>query len=168
MVMEYGMSRQLGPVNLSGPRRTQFLQGDGGGPQQRNYSEETAREIDAEIRGLIDGTYERVRKLLTQDRQALEVLARRLLEKEVVDEGELREIMGLPPRRHEPGEDRVVETPPVAPLGGTQAAASPVDETRTTASPAELTGTPPMELDATVADAPVPPATNPSRRNKRG
>ena len=68
MVMEYGMSRELGPVNLAGPRRTQFLQGDGGGPQQRNYSEETAREIDAEIRGLIDGTYERVRKLLTADR----------------------------------------------------------------------------------------------------
>ncbi len=164
MVMEYGMSRQLGPVNLSGPRRTQFLQGDGGMPQQRNYSEETAREIDAEIRGLIDGTYERVRKLLTQDRQVLEVLAKRLLEKEVVDEAELREIMGLPPRRHEPGEDRVVETPPVAPLGGVQAAASALDdtlggETRTVAAP--------VELDATVADAPAPPA-KPSRRTKRG
>jgi cell division protease FtsH len=164
MVMEYGMSRQLGPVNLSGPRRTQFLQGEGGGPQQRNYSEETAREIDAEIRGLIDGTYERVRKLLTQDKAVLEVLAKRLLEKEVVDEGELREIMGLPPRRNEPGEDRVVETPPIAPLGGVQAAASPLDETlgadtRTAASP--------VQPDA-AADTPAPPARNPSRRNKRG
>ena len=53
-----------------------------------------------------------MRKLLTEDRQVLEVLARRLLEKEVVDEGELREIMGLPPRTHEPSEDRVVVTPP--------------------------------------------------------
>ncbi|HEX6909341.1 MAG TPA: AAA family ATPase, partial [Longimicrobium sp.] len=164
MVMEYGMSRQLGPVNLSGPRRTQFLQGEGGMPQQRNYSEETAREIDGEIRGLIDGTYERVRKLLTQDRQVLEVLAQRLLEKEVVDEGELREIMGLPPRLHEPSEDRVVETPPVAPLGtDAQAAASPVDatlggETRTAVA----------EPDATLADAPAAPAKRTSRRTERG
>jgi cell division protease FtsH len=139
MVMEYGMSRELGPVNLSGPRRTQFLQSDGGMPQQRNYSEETAREIDAEIRGLIDGTYERVRTLLTEDRQVLEVLARRLLEKEVVDEGELREIMGLPPRRHEPSEDRVVVTPPAAPLGSTDSTVSaeglPGGETRTSAAP---------------------------------
>jgi cell division protease FtsH len=128
MVMEYGMSRELGPVNLSGPRRTQFLQSDGAVPQQRNYSEETAREIDAEIRGLIEGTYERVRKLLTEDRQVLEVLAKRLLEKEVVDEGELREIMGLPPRRHEPGEDRAVVTPPPMPLSGDpQTAASAAD-----------------------------------------
>jgi cell division protease FtsH len=161
MVMEYGMSRQLGPVNLSGPRRTQFLQGDGGMPQQRNYSEETAREIDGEIRGLIDGTYERVRKLLTQDRQVLEVLAQRLLEKEVVDEGELREIMGLPPRLHEPSEDRVVETPPVTPLGtGAQAAASPVDAT--------LAGETHTAVADAGADAPAGPAKRTSRRNKRG
>jgi cell division protease FtsH len=166
MVMEYGMSRQLGPVNLSGPRRTQFLQGEGGGPQQRNYSEETAREIDGEIRGLIDGTYERVRKLLTEDRQVLEVLARRLLEKEVVDEGELREIMGLPPRTHEPSEDRVVVTPPATPLGSdAQAAASPADatlagETHTAAAP--------VAGDATVADSPPAGARRNNRRTKRG
>jgi cell division protease FtsH len=164
MVMEYGMSRQLGPVNLSGPRRTQFLQGDGGMPQQRNYSEETAREIDAEIRGLIDGTYERVRKLLTEDRQVLEVLAKRLLEKEVVDEGELREIMGLPPRTHEPSEDRVVVTPPTTPLGAdAQAASSPVDaaagDTQTVALPAAG--------DATVAE-PSAAAKRTNRRTKRG
>ncbi len=130
MVTEYGMSRELGPVNLAGPRRTQFLQADGGGAPRRDYSEETAREIDSEIRGLIDGTYERVRTLLTADRQILEVLAQRLLEVEVVDEGELREIMGLPPRRHEPDESRVVETPPPMPLGenGARPAASSGDD----------------------------------------
>ncbi|HEX8904104.1 MAG TPA: hypothetical protein VF771_04640, partial [Longimicrobiaceae bacterium] len=94
--------------------------------------EETAREIDSEIRGLIDGTYERVRKLLTEDRGVLEVLAQRLLEKEVVDEAELREIMHLPPRTREPSEDRVVTPPPAAPLGdGTgqaRAASSPAEE----------------------------------------
>jgi cell division protease FtsH len=118
MVMEYGMSRELGAVNLSGPRRMQFLQADGdGGGARRQYSEQTAREIDNEIRGLIDGTYERVRRILTDDRAVLEVLAKRLLEKEVVDEAELREIMQLPPRTREPSPERVVTPPPAAPLG---------------------------------------------------
>jgi cell division protease FtsH len=136
MVTEYGMSRELGPVNLAGPRRTQFLQQDGGMPAQRNYSEETAREIDGEIRGLIEGTYERVRRILTADRDVLEVLARRLLEKEVVDEAELREIMGLPPRTHEPPPERVVETPPVNGAGGgIQAAASSATRDDTVARP---------------------------------
>jgi cell division protease FtsH len=116
MVMEYGMSRELGPVNLAGPRRSQFLQGSDGGTSQRSYSEETARAIDAEIRGLIDGTYERVRRILTQDREVLEVLSQRLLEVEVVDEADLRRIMNLPPRTHEPSEDRIVVPPP--PKGG--------------------------------------------------
>ncbi|WP_414682910.1 ATP-dependent zinc metalloprotease FtsH [Longimicrobium sp.] len=136
MVTEYGMSRELGPVNLAGPRRTQFLQQDGGMPAQRNYSEETAREIDGEIRGLIEGTYERVRRILTADRDVLEVLARRLLEKEVVDEAELREIMGLPPRSHDPPPERVVETPPVNGAGGgIQAAASSATRDDTVAKP---------------------------------
>ncbi|HEX2189754.1 MAG TPA: ATP-dependent zinc metalloprotease FtsH [Longimicrobiaceae bacterium] len=112
MVTEYGMSRELGPINYAGPRRAQFLQGleaDGGGG---HYSEDTARLIDREIQGIVEGTYARVREILVADREVLEVLAKRLLEVEVVDEGELRRIMGLPPRKHEPLEERVVETPP--------------------------------------------------------
>jgi cell division protease FtsH len=117
MVMEYGMSRELGPVNLSGPRRNQFLPGGDGGGEARNFSEDTARKIDLEVRGIIDGTYERVRKILTEDREILEVLSQRLLEVEVVDEADLRRIMGLPPRTREPLPERVVETPPVRPQG---------------------------------------------------
>jgi cell division protease FtsH len=133
MVMEYGMSRELGPVNFAGPRRNQFLQGGEGGGAQRSYSEDTARSIDLEIRGLIDGTYERVRRILTQDRDVLEELAQRLLEVEVVDEADLRRIMGLPPRTREPSEDRVVvPPPPKAGLGEPdgRAASSAQDETR--------------------------------------
>ncbi|HET6229548.1 MAG TPA: ATP-dependent zinc metalloprotease FtsH [Longimicrobiaceae bacterium] len=121
MVMEYGMSRELGPVNLSGPRRSQFLQ-SGEESGHRSYSEETAQTIDREIHGLIEGTYERVRRLLTADREVLEVLAKELLDKEVVDESELRRIMQLPPRTHEPSEDRIVVTdPPKAGFGGDDA-----------------------------------------------
>ncbi|MGI9179796.1 MAG: ATP-dependent zinc metalloprotease FtsH [Longimicrobiaceae bacterium] len=114
MVTEYGMSRELGPINFAGPRRAQFLPGSEGMGmgESRSSSEDTAREIDREIFGIIDGTYERVRQILKADREVLDILAQRLLEKEVVDEAELRQIMGLPPRRKEPPGERVVETLP--------------------------------------------------------
>jgi cell division protease FtsH len=113
MVMEYGMSRELGPVNYSGPRRAQFLPEMDGMGEPRNYSEDTAREIDRELQGIIDGAYARALEVLEGDREVLEVLAQRLLEVEVVEESELREMMGLPPRKEAPPEDRVVHTPPV-------------------------------------------------------
>jgi cell division protease FtsH len=112
MVMEYGMSRALGAINYRGTPRSQFVPSADGAGETHIYSEETAREIDQEVRGIVDGTYERVRGILTADRALLEVLAERLLEQEVVDEAELREIMGLPPRTREPDPSRVVVTPP--------------------------------------------------------
>jgi cell division protease FtsH len=120
MVMEYGMSRELGPINYRGSPRSAFLaNGDGtGAGEARTYSEETARAIDREVHGIIDGTYERVRKILEADREILEVLSQQLLEREVIDESELRQIMGLPPRKRPPLEERVVETPPPSPAGG--------------------------------------------------
>ncbi|HEX2091268.1 MAG TPA: ATP-dependent zinc metalloprotease FtsH [Longimicrobiaceae bacterium] len=127
MVTEYGMSRELGPINFAAPRRAQFLQAPEADGAGRSYSEDTARVIDREIHGIVEGTYERVRGILAADRKVLEDLAQRLLVKEVVDEGELREIMGLPPRTREPSSDRVVETPPVkeAVLDETQVVPAP-------------------------------------------
>jgi cell division protease FtsH len=112
MVMEYGMSRELGPINYSGSARSQFIANGDGFGEKRNFSEHTAREIDKEVFGIVDGTYSRVRGILKGDRDLLETLAQRLLEKEVVDESELREIMGLPPRTRDLDPDRVVATPP--------------------------------------------------------
>jgi hypothetical protein len=59
----------------------------------------------------------RVRRILTDDREVLGVLAKRLLEKEVVDEAELREVMNLPPRTRELSEERIVTPPPVNGVG---------------------------------------------------
>jgi cell division protease FtsH len=95
--------------------------GDGSLPGEgRSYSEETARTIDREVRGLIDGTYARVREILEADREILEVLSARLLEVEVVDESVLREIMGLPPRSRPASEERIVTPPPLADAGGVE------------------------------------------------
>ncbi len=113
MVMEYGMSRELGPVNYAGARRPAFVASGEPSGEPRSYSEETAREIDKEVYGIIVGTHERVTEILKADRKVLEALAERLLEVEVVDESELREIMGLPPRSGDAEDDTVVVVPPV-------------------------------------------------------
>jgi cell division protease FtsH len=118
MVMEYGMSRELGPINYRSAPSSPFLaNGDGPAVSGRNYSEETARAIDREVHGIIDGTYSRAREILEGDRAILDILSERLLEREVVDEAELREIMGLPPRTRAPAKENVVATPPPRPPG---------------------------------------------------
>ncbi len=91
MVTEYGMSKKLGPLSYARERRAMFLGAEmpGGEP----YSEKIAAEIDEEVRTLIDGAYKDVRRLLRGKLEQLEILARRLLEKEVVEGDELREIL---------------------------------------------------------------------------
>jgi cell division protease FtsH len=99
MIRHYGMSETLGPVSYEKQRRT-FLQGsDGGWPQERSYSEDTARAMDEEVRSLVQGVRERVRKILTADRDLLERLSQELLEKEVITRDELRRIMGVARQR---------------------------------------------------------------------
>ncbi|MDZ4819405.1 MAG: ATP-dependent zinc metalloprotease FtsH [Planctomycetota bacterium] len=93
MVMEFGMSR-LGRVNFRESNRSPFLAGGGaelGSP--RSFSEQTSREIDEEVRRIIDDGIEKVRDILESRRASLELLAQRLLEREVIDATELKEIM---------------------------------------------------------------------------
>lgn len=59
----------------------------------RSHSEATAREIDQEVKRIIDQAIERVRRILESRRGALEAIARRLIETEVIDGAELRGIV---------------------------------------------------------------------------
>jgi cell division protease FtsH len=70
---------------------------DGGFTPPKEYSEETAREIDEEVARIVQETYARVREILTKRRDDLERLARRLLDKEVVEGEELRDLLGAAP-----------------------------------------------------------------------
>jgi cell division protease FtsH len=88
MVTRYGMSESLGLAAFEEPRHAVFL--DIPSLTRKEYSEGTARIIDAEIRKLLDSAHARVRDTLTRRRDALEALARLLIEKEVVD----RETLG--------------------------------------------------------------------------
>jgi len=92
MVMDFGMSR-LGPVNYRERHGPTFLGGPPEFPGERSHSEQTAREIDEEIKRIIDESLEKVRHILETRRSALESLAKRLIEKEVIDTDELKEIV---------------------------------------------------------------------------
>lgn len=91
MVKEFGMS-PLGRISYPEQSSPVFLPGsalDG----ERNYSEETAREIDTHVRRIIDDATEEVRSILQSQRLALEAVAKRLIEKEVIDGAELRAML---------------------------------------------------------------------------
>ena len=92
MVKEYGMSERLGPIAYEKERRALFL-GPAGLGGQREYSEETARAIDQEVKKIVESTYERVRELLIEKRPILDQIAKLLLEKEVLEGDELREML---------------------------------------------------------------------------
>jgi cell division protease FtsH len=95
MVKEYGMSR-LGRVYLSDGEGAAFLKAMGGA-EPRDHSEATAREVDLEVRSILDAATGDVRQILEQRRGALDRLANRLVESEVIDGSALREILEEPP-----------------------------------------------------------------------
>jgi cell division protease FtsH len=92
MVKSYGMSDKLGTVTLDRERQPLFIQIQA--PQEKgDYSEETAREIDCEVRRIIDEQYERVKRILAEKQRALIEGAKVLLEREVISGGDLKAIM---------------------------------------------------------------------------
>ncbi|HJZ91090.1 MAG TPA: ATP-dependent zinc metalloprotease FtsH [Gemmataceae bacterium] len=89
MVREYGMSR-LGRVYLTTPEAA-FL--PAGAAEPRGYSEQTAREVDLEVRAIVQSCLQEVRTILENGRPALEAVSQRLIEKEVLEDRELLEIL---------------------------------------------------------------------------
>jgi cell division protease FtsH len=91
MVTEYGMSDRLGLVTYERERRPMFLPDTFSAG--KTYSEERAAQIDEEISKVIEEAHARVRGILSQRRKVLDDLAHLLLEKEVVQGEELREML---------------------------------------------------------------------------
>ena len=92
MIKSYGMSDKLGTVTLDRERQPLFMQIQA--PQEKgDYSEETAREIDCEVRRIIDEQYERVKRLVTEKKSALAEGAKVLLEREVISGSDLKAIV---------------------------------------------------------------------------
>jgi cell division protease FtsH len=96
MVTRWGMSERLGMVQLA-PRQNPFLMGPSGFAGERQFSEETARVIDAEVARIIAESHAEARRLLTDHRKALDALVEALLARETLDESEILTVTGLPP-----------------------------------------------------------------------
>ncbi len=101
MVCELGMSSKLGPVAYGENEESVFL-GREMTSRREDYSEETAREIDQEVRSIVEGQYTVARKVLSDNRDKLDRLATALLERETLDSGEIESVLAgreLAPRQ---------------------------------------------------------------------
>jgi cell division protease FtsH len=94
MVTEFGMSDAIGAINYDANKRARFL--DIPMPQERGlYGEETAQKIDAEIKRILTEAHQTSRGILADNRDKLESVTRRLLEVEVMEGEELRQLLGM-------------------------------------------------------------------------
>jgi len=92
MVTEWGMSDEMGAINYDVNKRGRFL--DIGMPPERGlYGEETAQKIDSEIKRILNDAHNTARRILTEQRHKLESVTHRLLEIEVMEGDELRQLL---------------------------------------------------------------------------
>ncbi len=88
MVAVFGMNEKVGQVSFYGMQNDSF---------NKPYSEETSSMIDSEVRVMVNEQFERAKQLLTEKREELETLARRLLEKEVLIKSDVEKLIGHRP-----------------------------------------------------------------------
>jgi cell division protease FtsH len=108
MICEWGMSEALGPLAYGKKEEAIFLGKEFN--RHQDYSEATALKIDAEIKRIVMDQYERATKLLTEQRPALVRIAEALLEHEVLDAPQLKQLIA-----GEPLEVKAAPTPPAPP-----------------------------------------------------
>ena len=94
MVTRYGMSQRLGNVVFDSGHDEVFI--GRSMAQTKNYSEQVAAIIDEEVKALIDNAYARCRQILTDQRKALELVARYLLEFETMDGATFQQVFDDP------------------------------------------------------------------------
>jgi len=92
MVMDFGMSK-LGRINFRDSNRNPFLVSALEMPRSQHHSEQTAREIDQEVRRILDEGLNRTRHILESRRAALEAISLQLIKQEVIDSTELKRLI---------------------------------------------------------------------------
>jgi len=93
MVTQYGMSEKLGHLTF-GKRHDQIFLGRDI-TEERNYSEDTAKIIDEEVKKIVDGCYKTAKSKLLDNKDKLDILANKLIEKETLEENEVRKMLGF-------------------------------------------------------------------------
>jgi cell division protease FtsH len=92
MVMDYGMSR-LGRINFRESNRNPFIYSGMEMPRTQYHSEQTAREIDQEVKRILDEALERTRHILETRKPALVAISEQLIKQEVIDATELKRLI---------------------------------------------------------------------------
>jgi cell division protease FtsH len=113
MVTEWGMSESLGAIHYDNNKRSRFLDIPIG-PERGAYAEDTARLIDAEVKRIMGDAHAEATRLLSERRDLLEQVTRRLLDIEVMEGDELRALLGVA----RPPDDPLVDggTTPLPPV----------------------------------------------------
>jgi cell division protease FtsH len=93
MVMQFGMSDKLGHITLGKREGLIFLGRDI--VEEKNYSDDTARLIDEEVKKIVDDAYEKAKVLLKQNIEKIKLLSNTLLEKEVLDGDAVKRLLGI-------------------------------------------------------------------------
>lgn len=119
MVSVYGMNGKVGNVSFYDPQQeTTFT---------KPYSEETSRMIDEEVRKIIDDSYARTKKLLTEKRQQVQTLAEALLEKEVLFQSDVESLIGKRPFEEKKKLEAAEDSKPAENTGEYSAGVPPYD-----------------------------------------
>ena len=135
MVTQYGMSRELGPIQYGHNHQQVFLGRDIA--DERNYSEEIASKIDAEVRSIIDECYSKAKEILQQNWDKLERLVASLLEKETVEADEVLAIV-----RGEPLPAKSDEALPTAASQGLEPTTEPQRQSKPRSLPPNISPEP--------------------------
>ena len=123
MVTKWGLSEKLGPLTYSEDEGEVFL--GHSVAQHKAVSDETAHDIDQEIRSIIDRAYARAEKILKDNLDKLHLMADALMKYETIDSDQINDIMtGKPPR---PPRDWIDSESPTPPSGGTASTDEPSD-----------------------------------------
>ena len=110
MVCIFGMNDKIGPIRYSEYHEQMRVRADA--PPSETYSQETAREIDIEVKKLLDDAHNKATAMLNEHHDQLELLAQELLEKETLSVAEVRQLIGMPPKDDDPVHEE--EAPPQA------------------------------------------------------
>ena len=109
MVVEFGMSKEVGPINIAQPGFRFLTPGVSHGT---DISDETARTIDLEVKALLQEAHEKAKVILVDHRSQLDLLARELLEKETLERDAVAAVLGA--RGRAPTSTQVLDHPAVA------------------------------------------------------
>ena len=157
MIMEYGMSKHLGPIAFGDSSDHQVFLGRDLN-NQRNYSEEVASDLDREVRKLITTAYEECRILLSDNIDKLHDIAAALMDKETLDAEELEEIVGFgnvtkkePAEKDDHHDDDDTTTPLLIPVEEPAKNESAAKETAKEAVPVDVAN-PEPNLNTSIKD----------------